>query len=373
MAKTFRADSSRVVIYEDGFLGTGTNNLIDYPLTSVNSQYLYFHSDYSFLRSPVSLTTTLALAAKNTGLDCGKKKGACVTVPSAGNTTTLLFSGDYSSKIVVAVDTTTGRSLVGTTWVQKLGDSSLRTINIFSNSTGIYAEEQWFAYSNNLPALNLNIKIYVLSSTSESRTALTEKLYINSTAMRTNGGLFNSDFGYVDINIDSVTYADNTAWSAWYSSWNTALDKPDPNSIRRYITYEPATNTTKVYWDAFIKYDNSVEGIYLSVPGNATSFTIGGLNYQRGNLVDTRYVYNNTTKQYTTTVAYYIYQIRRQVPGSTATRAGGVVFPNGPTLSVVSDPGGSGASMAFSFDGITARYGEAVAAPVNTLYSLNLL
>jgi hypothetical protein len=373
MAKTFRADSNAVVIYEDGYLGTGLNNLVDYPLTSNNSQYLYFHSDYSFLRSPVSLSVNLSLEAKNTGLDCAKKKGGCVTVPSAGTATTLLFSGDYSSKVVLAVDTATGRSLVGTMWVQKLGDSTLRTINIFSNSTGIYAEEQWFAYSNNLPALTLNIKIYVLSSLSESRTTLTEKLYLAPTAMRTNGGLFNTNFGYVDINIDSVTYSGSSGWTSWYSSWNTATDKPDPNSIRRYITYEPTANRTKVYWDAFIKYDGTVEGVYADVVGNVTSGVINGLTYERGSLVDTRYVFNNTTQTYTTTVAYYVYQVRRQVPNSTATRPGGVVFPNGPTLSVSTDVGGVGAAMAFSFDGITATYGLAPAFPSNTLYSLNLL
>lgn len=373
MAKTFRADNAKVVIYEEGFLGTGLNNLIDYPLTSANSQYLYFHSDYSFLRSPTSLSTTLVLNAKVRGQDCSKKKGGCVTVPSAGNTTTLLFSGNYSSKVVVAVDTTTGKSLVGTMWVQKLGESTLRTINIFSNSTGIYAEEQWFAYSNDLPALTLNIKVYILSSVSESRTAATEKMYLAPTVMRTNSGLFNTDFGYIDVNIDSVTYSGTTAWTNWYSSWNTTTDKPDPNSIRRYITYEPATNRTKLYWDAFVKYDGTVEGVYADVLGNVTTGTVNGLDYQRGSLVDTRYVYNNYTKTYTTTIAYYVYQIRRQVLNSTPTRPGGVVFPNGPTLSVSSDAGGAGAAMSFSFDGTTASYGSAVSFPVNTLYSLNLL
>lgn len=373
MAKTFTANNSKVVIYEEGYLGTGLNNLLDYPLTSNNAQYLYFHSDYSFLRSPVSLNVNLVLEAKNTGQDCSKKKGGCITVPSAGNTTTLLFSGDYSNKVVLAVDTATGRSLVGTMWVQKLGDSTLRTVNIFSNSTGIYAEEQWFAYSNNLPALTLNIKIYVLSTTSESRTALTEKLYISPTVMRTNGGLFNTNFGYVDVNIDSVTYSGSSGWTSYYSSWNTATDRPDPNSIRRYITYEPATNRTKIYWDAFVKYDETVEGVYSDAVGNLTSGVINGLTYERGSLVDTRYVFNNRTNTYTTTVAYYVYKVRRQVPNSTATRPGGVVFPNGPTLNVSTDEDGVGAALAFSFDGITATYGLAPSFPVNTLYSLNLL
>ena len=363
----------KTLIYETGYLGTGTNSLLNYPLTSVNAPYLYFHSDYSFLRSAVSLSTTLTLDAKTRGQDCSKKKGGCVTVPSSGNNTTLLFSGNYAGKILMAVDSITGRSLAGTMWVQKLGDSTLRTVTIFGNSTGIYAEEQWFAYSNDLPALTLNIKVYVLSTQTENRTAATEKLYANGLVFRTNSGLFNTDLGYIDVNIDSVTYENNTGWTAWYSSWNAALDKPDPNSIRRYITYEPATNTTKVYWDAFVKYDGTIEGIYGAYVGNLTTGVINGLTYERGALVDTRYVFNTHTNSYTTTVAYYVYKIRRSVAGSTATRTGGAVFPNGPTLAVSTDAGGAGASFAFSFDGYKAAYGKYVDYPVNTTYTLNLI
>lgn len=363
----------KTLIYEADYLGTGTDSLLDYPLTSVNTPYLYFHSDYSFLRSPVSLTTTLTLAAKTRGQDCSKKKGGCVTVPSAGNATTLLFSGDYTGKILISVDTTTGRSLTGTMVVQKLGDSTLRTINIFGNSTGIYAEEQWFAYSNDLPSLTLNLKVYVLSTHTENRTAATESLYINGQVFRANSGLFNTDLGYVDVNIDSVTYANGAGWTAWYSSWNTTLDRPDPNSIRRYITYEPSINTTKVYWDAFVKFDKTIEGTYAAYTGNLTTMVINGLTYERGTLHDTRYEYNAYTKQYTTTVAYYVYRVRRTVAGSTATRTGGAVFANGPTLAVSTDAGGAGASFAFSFDGNQATYGNYVAYPVNTTYTLNLL
>lgn len=372
MSKSFFHQSGKTIIYEAGYLGTGTNNLINYPLTSAYAPYLYFHSDYSFLRSPVSLSINLTLPARNTSQNCGKKKGKCVTVPAAGNANTLLFSGNYANKIIIATDSTTGRSLCGTMWVQKLGDSSMRMINIYGNVNGIYLEEQFFAYSNNLPAINMSIKIYVLPSASENRTT-NEKLFIDKTHMRSNNGLFNSDLGYIDVNIDSVTYSDGTYWSNYYSSWNASLDKPDPHAIRRYVVYDPGTNMTYLYWDAFVRYDGSVEGIYLAAPGNQTSGTILGIGYQRGPLVDTKYVFNRHTGAYTSTVNYYVYSIRRQVPGSTPTRSGGIVFPNGPTLNVATDPGGAGAGMAYSFDGVTATYGDSAALPSNTVYNLNLL
>lgn len=372
MAKTFYAadpgSGFKVAIFEDGFRGTGANDLFTNPMGSANSAYLYFHSDLSFFRTPTSITQSIILPARNTGLDCAKKKGGCVVVPSYGTTVYALASGNYSGKVIVAVDSVTGRSIVGTMFVQRVGDSSFRTLSIYSNSTGIYAEEKYFAYSGNLPQLTIQLKVYILSTTTEDRTAATEKLYIDATNMRANSGLFNSNLGYVDVNTDNVTYVNGIAYSAYYCTWIPSLNKQDPNVIRRFIMYDPGVNKTYVFWDAFIKYGGGYEGIYAEVPGQVTSGVIGDYTYERGALVGTK-----TISAANPTVNYYAYQVRRYKTQSTATRVGGAAFPNGPTLQVMSDPNGTAAAFSYSFDGFQSTYGETTSYPTNTIYTLNLL
>lgn len=372
MPKTFYAADPgtgfKVAIFEDGFRGTAGNDLFTNPMGSANSAYLYFHSDLSFFRTPTSIDTNISLPARNTGQDCAKKKGGCVTVPAFGTATYTLASGNYSGKVIVTVDAVTGRSIVGTMFVQRVGDSSFRTVSIYSNSTGIYAEEKYFAYSGNLPVLGVQLKIYILATTTENRTAANEKLFVDPSNMRTNSGLFNSSLGYVDVNTDSVTYTNGIAYSAYYCSWVASLGRQDPNVIRRFFMFDPGLNKTTVFWDAFIKYDGTVEGIYSVVTGNVTSIAVGDYTYERGTLVGSRpYSASNPT------IDFYAYQVRRYKTQSTATRVGGAAFPNGPTLQILSDPQGSAAGLSYSFDGFRTTYGEATTYPTNTIYTLNLL
>lgn len=368
MAKTFYArdegNGFKVAIFEDGYRGTGTDDLFTNPMGSANSNYLYFHSNLSFFRSPISITQTIIFDAKTVGQDCGKKKGACVKVPSSGTTTRLISSGNYSNKIVIATDSVSGRSLAGTTFVQTLGDSSFRTITIYSNSTGIYIDEQWLAYSNNLPEYTTTIKVYILSTTTENRTDSNEVLYIDPTNMRVNAGLFNSNLGYVDVNTDSVTYTATNVYSSWFCSWNPATDSTN-GIIRRYVSYLPDTNQTNYFWDAFYDYKENIQGIHSIVTGQVASVTIGDYVYERGVLKDTVRRTNGTIK-------FYIYEIRRSVTISNASRLVGNTFPNGPTLKVVSNTDGTGAAFSYSYDGYKASYGNITTYPTNTVFNLNL-
>lgn len=360
----------KVAIFEDGFRGTGANDIFTNPMGSSNSAYLLFHSDLSFFRAPSSVTINLTLPARNTGLDCGKKKGRCVTVPAYGTATYELTTGNYTGKIVIAVDTVTNRSMVGTMFVQRLGDSSFRAITVYANQFGIYADEQYFAYSDNLPQITITIKLYALSTLTENRTATGEKLYIDPTNFRTNDSLFNSNFGYVDVDPDSSSASFANLYSGYYCSWNATQDQAS-TAIKRYVLYYPATNVTKpnttaIYWDAYRKYDGTVEGVFLEVPGAPTTGVIGDYTYERGPLFDTRLYANGT-------VAYQIYQIRRYKSVATAvSRPSGVALPNGPTLKVESVPGLSSAGFSYSFDGYSAKYGDIATYPENTIYAINL-
>lgn len=357
----------KVAIFEDGYRGTGANDLFTNPMGSANSAYLYFHSDLSFFRSPSSVTVNLTLPARNTGLNCGKKKGRCVTVPAYGTASYTLTTGNYDGKIVVAVDTVTNRSMVGTMFVQRLGDSSFRSITVYSNSQGIYADEQYFAYSDNLPELTITIKLFILATSTENRTSTGENLFINPTIFRTNDNLFNSNFGYVDVDIDSSSPTYANLYSGYYCSWNAALDK-SAVTIKRYFIYDPTSNTTFTYWDAFKRYDNTWEGIaqWTTGNGNLTSVTIGDYTYERGTLFDTKLGSNGA-------VDYYVYQIRRyKSVASSTSRTAGVALPNGPTLRVESTPGFVSAGFSYSFDGYTAKYGDIATYPTNTIYAINL-
>jgi hypothetical protein len=360
----------KVAIFEDGFRGTGANDIFANPMGSANSAYVYFHSDLSFFRSPSSITSNLTLPARTVGQDCGKKKGRCVPVPAYGAATYTLATGNYAGKIVIAVDTVTNRSMVGTMFVQRIGDSTFRSITIYANSTGIYADEQYFAYSGDLPQITISIKLFILATSTENRTNTGEKLYIDTNNFRTNDSLFNSNFGYVDVDVDSSSASFANLYSGYYCSWNAAADLAS-NVIKRYVLYYPSTNTTKpnttgIYWDAFKRYDGTVEGVFLEIAGQPTSGVIGDYTYERGPLFDTK-LYNNGT------VAYQIYQIRRyKTVVSSVTRTAGVALPNGPTLRVESAPGFVSAGFSYSFDGYSAQYGDITTYPTNTIYAINL-
>lgn len=357
----------KVAIYEDGYRGTGADDLFTNPMGSANSAYLFFHSDLSFFRSPSSVTINLTLPARTVGQNCGKKKGRCVPVPAFGTATYNLTTGNYDGKIVVAVDTVTNRSMVGTMFVQRLGDSSFRSITVYSNSAGIYADEQYFAYSDNLPEITLTIKLYTLLTLTENRTTTGEKLYIDATNFRVNNNLFNSNFGYVDIDVDSSSPVYSTLYSGYYCSWNAATDRSSV-TIKRYVLYDPTSNTTFYYWDAFKRYDGTWEGIadWTNGNGQISSKVIGDYTYERGPLFDTRFGSNGA-------VDYYVYQIRRyKTVASSVTRTVGVALPNGPTLRVESTPGFASAGFSYSFDGYSAKYGDISTYPVNTIYAINL-
>ena len=211
MAKTLYARDEgtgfKVVIYEEGYrvpdpAGTKIpNDIFENPMGSTNAAYVYFHSDLSFFRAPSSISYSLTLPARNVGQNCGKKKGRCVPVPAYGTSTTTLASGNYDGKIVIATDTTSNRSIVGTMFVQRLGDSSFRAITIYANSSGIYADEQYFAYSDNLPEITINIKLFIMVASNENRTNTGEKFYADATNFRVNDSLFNSNFFFISLYI----------------------------------------------------------------------------------------------------------------------------------------------------------------------------
>lgn len=369
MAKTLYARDEgsgfKVAIYEEGYRGIGGNDLFSNPMGSDNAAYLYFHSDLSFFRSPSSVSTSLTLPARNVGQNCGKKKGRCVPVPAYGTTTYALTYGNYDGKIVIAVDSTSNRSIVGTMFVQRLGDSSFRSITIYANNIGIFADEQYFAYSDNLPEITINIKLFVLATATENRTNTGEKFYADANNFRVNDSLFNSNLGYVDIDVDSSSATFANLYSGYYCSWNATTDKSSV-TIKRYVIYEPTTNQTFFYWDAFKRYDGTWEGIQNIQPGQPTSVSIDGYTYERGSLFDTRYGNNGA-------VDYYVYEIRRYRSVATSvTRTAGVALPNGPTLRVESTPGFASAGFSYSFDGYTAKYGDINNYPTSTVYALNL-
>lgn len=189
----------KAVIYEEGYRGTGQNDLYSNPMGSNNAAYLFFHSDLSFFRSPSSLTASITLPTITRGQDCSKKKNECVTIPASGSNTYLLQSGDYSNKVLVPIDANSSRSLSGSLFIQQPGAQSFRIVTIYSNTSGIYAREEFFAYDNDIPEISVLIKIYVVLLETENRTAATEKVYINPTNFRINSGLFNSDLNYVDV------------------------------------------------------------------------------------------------------------------------------------------------------------------------------
>lgn len=371
MAKTLYARDEgsgfKVAIFEDGYRGTGTNDLFTNPMGSNNAAYLFFHSDLSFFRSPSSVSVNLTLPARNVGQNCGKKKGRCVPVPAYGTASYTLTTGNYDGKIVIAVDSTSNRSMVGTMFVQRLGDSSFRAITVYANSAGIYADEQYFAYSDNIPEITINIKLYVLATSSENRTNTGEKLYADATNFRVNDSLFNSNLGYIDVDVDSSSPSYANLYSGYYVSWNASSDR-NSVAIKRYVLYDPSSNTTFFYWDAYKRYDGTYEGIADFTVGNGelTSKVIQDYTYERGSLFDTRYLKNGQ-------VDYYIYYIRRYKSVATSvTRSAGVALPNGPTLRVESTPGFTGAGFSYSFDGYTGKYGDINTYPTNTVYALNL-
>lgn len=242
MAKTFFAGLSggtyKAVIY------AGPADVINTPGNRL--QDVYFHSDLAYLKSNSNITGGLSLPARTPTTSSTKKKGTTVVQPAYGSASYQISATDYTSTNVVVVDTDNQRTISGTTIYQQVSEDSFRLFSVSILTTGLYLNEFYIAYSNTLPAVTLNYKIYPVVSPTDTTDA-TYWMYMNPSNFRIKNGTFNSNLGYVDVNSRSDaggTSITSMQWSSYYYSTGGAL--------QRYAAYFPESNRTEFVWDMFL-------------------------------------------------------------------------------------------------------------------------
>ena len=275
MAKTFFAGikngSYKACIYQgpDDVINTPGNRLQD----------VFFHSDLAYLKSNNAITGSVSLPARTPSTSASKKKGTTVTVAAYGTASYQLTATDYTGSNVVLVDTDNNRTVSGTTIYQQLSDDSFRVFNLTIGTSGIYLNEGYVAYSNTLPAITFNYKIYPVVDPT-STTDATYWMYINSGNFRIKNGTFNSNLGYVDINSQSDTGGASVSkmdWTNYYYSTGGAL--------QRYCAYYPESNKTTFNWDMFLtsRPHNDKD------TGDAEQWKAGTIVYEDNGLAQSKY------------------------------------------------------------------------------------
>ena len=418
--------------------GTGTQDLIANPLNRINE--VDFHSSFAYLKSNSGYAGTLSLPARAPGTSSSKKKNRTVAIPAYGAASYLLQSGNFTSSgyppIVIMVDTTSNRTIAGTSVIQQIGGDTIRQATVRADSTGIYLDETYFVYGNTLPAYSLNYKIYVITNPSE-QTDPGKAVSITPSAFKVNNGTFNSDLGYVKVKSGASLTGTATSYTEATNYYYEKLYSLHRHWIYRIQSQVAALPTpiTDIAWDSYKRYDGSEEGMNITLTGDLTSWynPDDGYTYERGPLVETimdttytwRWYYLNGKGQWifakdTTSelsvlqrldrsnlpvVAYgpgggyykitntstgksyavgtiasasggeaaKCYSVRRTKVFNLTTDRSGASFANGKTISVVSSPGNTSAGAAWNFDGIKNEYGDQAVPPTNTIFGIKLI
>lgn len=421
-----------------GTNGTGASDLIINPLNRINE--VDFHSSFAYLKSNNGYSGVLSLPQRVPGSSSSKKKNRTVVVPAYGSASYLIQAGNFTSSgyppIVVMVDTTSNRTIAGTTVLQQIAGDTIRQATVRADSTGIYLDETFFVYSNTLPAYTMNYKIYVITNPAE-QTDPNRAVSITPSAFKVNNGTFNSDIGYVKVR-SGVSLAGSA--TSYTETSNYYFE--NKYSIHRWWIYRIQTQfsalpepRTDIAWDAYLRYDGTEEGVHYNVPGDITLWynPDDGYTYERGALVDTimdtvytwriyylngrgqwvfakdvtqelsvlqhlqanklpivqygpdgsYYKVNSTTNSNVYAmgtiasssggVAARYYSVRRSKVFNLTTNRLGSAFVNGKTINVVATPGNTSAGAAWNYDGVQNAYGDQATPPTNTIFGINLI
>lgn len=246
------------VIYS-GTNGSGTEDLIANPLNRINE--VFFHSSFGYLKSNTAGTYTVTLPARTSTQVSGKKKGRTVTQPSYGSaqytlTTTNYTAGGFPPNIV-AVETNLSRTITGTTVVQQPAPETIRYITIGADASGIYLDEQYFAYTTALPSITLTLKVYVITNPVE-QTDPNRAVRIEPGVVKVNNGVFNSDLGYVKVKSGYSLGGTTTSYTETSNSYYE-----EHGALRRVWKVNLKQQELNIGWDAFERYDGIKEGIWF--------------------------------------------------------------------------------------------------------------
>lgn len=245
------------VIYS-GTNGTGTQDLIANPLNRINE--VFFHSSFGYLKSNTSGTYSVTLPVRTSTQVSGKKKGRTVTRPSFGSAQYTLTTTDYTSggfpPNIIAVETNLNRTITGTTVLQQPNGDTIRYITVGADASGIYVDEQYFAYSASLPSITITLKVYVITNP-VAQTDPGRAVRIEPSVVKVNNGVFNSDLGYVKVKSGYSLGGSTTSYTETSNSYYEEL-----GSLRRVWKYNKKQNELNIGWDAFERYDGVKEGLW---------------------------------------------------------------------------------------------------------------
>lgn len=297
------------VIYS-GTNGTGTQDLIANPLNRINE--VFFHSSFGYLKSNTSGTYTITLPVRTSTQVSGKKKGRTVTQPSFGSAQYTLTTTDYTAggfpPNIIAVETNLNRTITGTTVIQQPSSDSIRYITVGADSSGIYVDEQYFAYNTQLPSITITLKIYVITNPVD-QTDPGRAVRIEPGVVKVNNGVFNSDLGYVKV---KSGYSLGGSATSYVETSNNYYE--EVGALRRVWKYNKKQNELNIGWDAFERYDGIKEGLWFkdttsaaATLENQTSWynPNDGYTYYRGALAEDVHDFDYTydmwyLKKYTT-------------------------------------------------------------------------
>lgn len=146
-----------VSIYEGG------DNL---PLTNPTGYLsrMYFDSRFDYLSLAATIDTSVAMPYEGMTNNCGKKGKDCSAIVRSGNRSYAIANhGQSYVPAILIYDLSNNRALTGSQFIQAVSNTSFRLCHVVVDATTIYLYERWFVRYNNLPALNVNYRIYVLN------------------------------------------------------------------------------------------------------------------------------------------------------------------------------------------------------------------
>jgi hypothetical protein len=262
MAKTLfmgkHTDGNVYTVIYSGTNGTGTQDLIANPLNRINE--VFFHSSFGYLKSNTSGTYTVTLPVRTSTQVSGKKKGRTVTRPSYGSAQYTLTTTDYTAggfpPNIIAVETNLNRTITGTTVLQQPNGDTIRYITVGADASGIYVDEQYFAYSASLPSITITLKVYVITNP-VAQTDPGRAVRIEPSVVKVNNGVFNSDLGYVKVKSGYSLGGTTTSYTETSNSYYEEV-----GSLRRVWKYNKKQNELNIGWDAFERYDGVKEGLW---------------------------------------------------------------------------------------------------------------
>lgn len=136
------------------------------PLTNPSGYIsrMFFDTRFDYLNLVATIDTSVSMPQESITERCGKKGKDCSAIVRSGERVYAIAShGQSYVPAILIYDLSNNRALTGSQFIQSISNTSFRLCHVVVDATTIYIRERWFVRYNNLPAYNVNYRVYVLN------------------------------------------------------------------------------------------------------------------------------------------------------------------------------------------------------------------